>query len=190
MFYILITCNTKAAVEMILNKDLVWISKSLSSLELWNGQIIPPIRCTWLTCLGVPLNVWVAQTFRVNGKLIPIRVSEDSPTSVAWSMLFRFLSLQAWILKLGRLTLLSGCEDSDMDPEFDKPPIVVTDAEEVDNGEGSLNHIGQEDESFMADTVVGIEGGEIDDGVANLRHKRRNQGRKRKSIEPTFMSKY
>lgn len=83
MFYILITCNTKAAVAMILNKDLVWISKSLTSLELWNGQIIPPIRCTWLTCLGVPLNVWVAQTFRVNGKLIPIRVSEDSPTSVS-----------------------------------------------------------------------------------------------------------
>ncbi|KAH7843725.1 hypothetical protein Vadar_020084 [Vaccinium darrowii] len=159
---ILITGKSLSAVETILNVDLAWASKYFYSLERWNGQILPPTRCVWLNCFGVPLNVWVAQTFHNIGKLWGDVLALDVYTikGMAFDRGRIFVATEKFdhineVIQLevnGKLIPIRVSKDSynsvnmehvdsvlksslhGMAPEFYKPPFVFSDDVEVNNG--------------------------------------------------------
>ena len=45
-----------------------WIFKWCSSMEEWHpGYIVDYERCVWVTCYGIPFNLWSVDTFRSIG---------------------------------------------------------------------------------------------------------------------------
>ncbi|KAI8565684.1 hypothetical protein RHMOL_Rhmol03G0279900 [Rhododendron molle] len=73
-------------MQTFIKGALVVLSKWFSSVQAWDNQKIPPSRCVWISCYGVPLNAWCSPTFIEIGKLWGdvIKLDELTEKSIAF----------------------------------------------------------------------------------------------------------
>ncbi|KAI8568957.1 hypothetical protein RHMOL_Rhmol02G0241200 [Rhododendron molle] len=66
---VLISFDSLESLNNFLNDEMKVLSKRFSSVQAWDNQTIPPSRCVWISCYGVPLNAWCSPTFIEIGEL-------------------------------------------------------------------------------------------------------------------------
>ncbi|KAF7127348.1 hypothetical protein RHSIM_Rhsim11G0150800 [Rhododendron simsii] len=66
---VLISFDYLESLNEFLKDETKVLSKWSSSVQAWDDQKIPPSRCVWIFCYGVPLNAWCSSTFIEIGKV-------------------------------------------------------------------------------------------------------------------------
>ncbi|KAE9444633.1 hypothetical protein C3L33_23469, partial [Rhododendron williamsianum] len=66
---VLISFDSLKSLNEFLKDETKVLSKWFSSVQAWDNQKIPPSRCVWISCYGVPLNAWCSSTFIEIGKI-------------------------------------------------------------------------------------------------------------------------
>ncbi|KAH7855322.1 hypothetical protein Vadar_023689 [Vaccinium darrowii] len=66
---LVITFHSIELLDSLLAEENLDFSNWFVSFQKWNGQACPPSRNVWLSCFGVPLNVWCDNTFLSIGGL-------------------------------------------------------------------------------------------------------------------------
>ncbi|XP_058201387.1 uncharacterized protein LOC131316125 [Rhododendron vialii] len=66
---VLISFDSLETLNEFLKDESKVLAKWFSSVHAWDNQKIPPSRCVWISCYGVPLNAWCSSTFIEIGKL-------------------------------------------------------------------------------------------------------------------------
>ncbi|KAF7130306.1 hypothetical protein RHSIM_Rhsim10G0135400 [Rhododendron simsii] len=81
----LISFESQESLEEFLSLKNVW-KQWFSDINKWNGMDFIPLRCVWLSCLGVPPNIWNNQVFTSIGNLWGevIRIDELTANSLAF----------------------------------------------------------------------------------------------------------
>ncbi|KAG5553957.1 hypothetical protein RHGRI_011729 [Rhododendron griersonianum] len=81
----LISFKSHESLEELLSLKNVW-KQWFSDINKWNGMDFIPSRCVWLSCLGVPPNIWNNQVFTSIGNLWGevIHIDELTANSLAF----------------------------------------------------------------------------------------------------------
>ncbi|KAG5539362.1 hypothetical protein RHGRI_019796 [Rhododendron griersonianum] len=83
---VLISFDSIESLNDFLKDETKVLSKWFSSVQAWDNQKIPPSRCVWISCYGVPLNAWCSSTFIEIGKFWGdvIKLDELTEKSIAF----------------------------------------------------------------------------------------------------------
>ncbi|KAI8524293.1 hypothetical protein RHMOL_Rhmol13G0139200 [Rhododendron molle] len=77
---VLISFDSLESLNEFLKDETKVLSKWFTSVQAWDNQKIPPSKCVWISCYGVPLNAWCSSTFIEIGKLWGDEIKLDELT--------------------------------------------------------------------------------------------------------------
>ncbi|KAH7847419.1 hypothetical protein Vadar_025861 [Vaccinium darrowii] len=118
-----ITFQTQDLLDSMLAEDNLFFSSWFVSFRKWDGQACPPSRNMWLSCFGIPLNVWCDNTFLSIGSLWGdvVALKEKTQKSLAFDK-GRVLVATDWERKSTHSETVD--EEDEMAPELYKLPHI------------------------------------------------------------------